>query len=292
MLAIFPELAAVAANQDIETLACLVRRYFGGEQTFSPKIDMQALACNVGIKISSITIEDYGAIAAKDQSGSFVVDIVLAELADGDRQERNFLIAHMLGHYFLHIQPFLLRGEWSNTGFKEEYRPLLRYQQDSYSLHQNQELMWEQEADRFAAAILLPKSLLLRAKKKLSRIETIAQFFNVSILFLERRLEEISTEKKQPRSFMEAEHFTQESESKKQLSLEPQKINPPNDPDNISRAKRSIGQSSYRKNAETSTPSQGENVPLPASKSKNPLEQSLKRFRELANRLDSSVDVK
>ena len=249
---------------------------------------MQVLVHNAGIKISSITIKDYEAIAAKDRSGSFAVEIFLTNKCD-DYCERNFLIAHLLGHFFLHIQPFLLRGEWKNTGFKEQFRPLLRYQQDSYTLLEDQARLWELEADWFAAAILLPKSLVLRAEKKLSKIEAVAKFFDVPTLFLQRRLSTLHETSRQPQSFMEAENFSQSGDNKENIAA--QSTSGSEGIDIIRRANLTIGQSSYQKTLVSSNTQQKDKQKLTVPQEKNPLEQSLKRFRQLANRLDSSVDV-
>lgn len=294
MLAIFPQLAAVAASQDTESLACLVRSYFGGPQKYLPQIDMMALASNAGIEISSISIKDYGAITAKDTAGSFTVNIVLPHNLKGDHFEKNFLIGHLLGHFFLHIQPFLLRGEWSNTGFKEEYRPLLRYQQDSYSLHQGEEMQREQIADLFAAAILLPKSLLIRAREKLQDTKAMADFFGVSVLFLERRWAEISIDNMKPQNFMAAEQQSKEIDAK----MEPPRSSAINQElaqemnSSVSRAPASLAQGVYGKKAHKPQSSGPTAQSKEGSKDAGmPLEKSLKMFRELANRLDSSVDI-
>ncbi|SMF21451.1 ImmA/IrrE family metallo-endopeptidase [Pseudobacteriovorax antillogorgiicola] len=298
MIAIFPEIASAAGDKQIETASYLVRKYFGLKQAFSPTLDVTGLCRAIGIPVDTSSFSDFGALAVKDEKGRFSAKIVIKSLANP--LEQNFLIAHLLGHFFLHVQPYLVRGEWQNTGFKEIYNPALRFQQSNYDGILEPMRSMEIEADHFASAMLLPKAMLKKALQKLKTIDAMAQFFNMNGALIERRLESSGlVSETAPRDFRNAERSIRDQQSSKSMnSLEIAAPDPVNasqkspqsrssEGNSAERVSRTMAVHGYKRGGkkEGKSPkaiSQGEG-------DASPIEESLKMFRKLAHRLDSTV---
>ena len=100
------------------------------------------------------------------------------------------MLAHLLGHYLLDVQPQLARGEWRTSGFREHVCPLTRYGQNATSAQTpEKEQQREMLADEFAGALLMPKAMVLRAMERLQDVKVVADFFDVTVACLTRRLE-------------------------------------------------------------------------------------------------------
>src|SRR5687767_12375970 len=84
MIAIFPELSAAAAAADVERLAVLVRRYFGGSEVFSPRPAVKDLVRRVGIDVETFPVNAHGALLAKDERGAFKIVAVVGPDASPD----------------------------------------------------------------------------------------------------------------------------------------------------------------------------------------------------------------
>lgn len=189
MIAIFPAIAAVAESRDIEELAVVVRKYHAVGRPSAVRLDVEGLVTAVGIPIGTTAMADFGAIACRDVGGRFDVAFMLREQAWG-HWEKQFILAHLLGHYLLDVQPQLARGEWRTSGFREAVCPLTRYGQDSDGNRSGGVDQHREElADQFAGALLLPKAMVLRAMERLQDVKIVAEFFGVSIPCLTRRLE-------------------------------------------------------------------------------------------------------
>src|SRR5690606_25567343 len=111
-----------------------------------------------------------------DDMGRFRANVILGP-HKRTKAEENFLLAHSLGHFLLHIQPRVAQGEWKTSGFKENESPLARFTSPTPPSSASLERELEGEADDFAAALLLPKAMLLRAMEKLANTAKIADFF-------------------------------------------------------------------------------------------------------------------
>lgn len=204
MIAIFPETLASAAKGDIEELAIVTRRYYGGEEKFAPCPDIVGLTTAVGLEVKTLPLDGLGALVAKDEQGVFSITAFLAPL--GDKVAARFLLAHMLGHYFLDIQPLIAKGDWQRSGFRETTCPLRRYTQDDLSGHPPTfELVKEARADLFAAALLMPLGMVKRAMEAMNDKEKVARFFGVTTPCLDRRLMDIGLVTKDPANFLDAE---------------------------------------------------------------------------------------
>ena len=204
MIAIFPEIAASAATGDVESLAILVRRYFGGTQTFAPKPQVDALIQRFGLTLKRTALPMHGALLAKDERGAFTIVMVVQERSDALAER--FLLAHLLGHYLLDVQPLIARGDWQVSGYQESIHPLDRYGSASALAHDDPRgAKVEARADQFAAALLLPRGMLRKALGKLQDPAKVAAFFGVTAACLARRLQELSGTHSGPVDFFDAE---------------------------------------------------------------------------------------
>ena len=325
MIAIFPEIVRVASKEDVEFLAVLVRKYFAGEKATSPKLDIATIYKNMGIWLEKKFLDDQGVIIVKDEKGLFSISAIVQPDINGP--EERFLLAHLLGHYFLDIQPYLARGDWSASGFRETRSALSRYtfghlsanSRDRRSSGETGEEKKELLADEFAAALLMPKGMTKKAFQKLNDIEKLAIFFGVAEPCLERRLEclgMISKGQKAPEEtrqtafgkaalspeaafkeeLLKTTKMTQESTmlSTKLDAIEAQQVQVP----------RAFAASSYRqargptleRSSESVKTTQATPLPQPQETKDKPLEtapkntelKGLSRIREIAARLDKS----
>ncbi len=204
MIAIFPETLACAAKGDMEELAVHVRQYFGANEKHAPNPDIQLIVERVGLTVESLPMEAMGALVAKDERGVFTTAVLYSPMVE--KQTRRFLLAHMLGHYLLDIQPLIARGDVQRMGFREQNCPLRRYiQGDSIEMSPSFDLAKEMRADLFAGALLMPVGMVKRAMETLQDREKVARFFNVSVACLHRRLVDLGLHVESPAHFLDAE---------------------------------------------------------------------------------------
>ncbi len=204
MIAIFPEIAAAALAGDVERLAILVRRYFCDREAHAPNPDVARLMINAGMEVKTLPMDTLGALLAKDERGAFNITCVVHERTE--EPAKRFLLAHMLGHYLLEIQPLIARGDWQISGYREAHCPAKRYAQAAPgSAGANLEQRREIAADEFAAALLLPRGMVRRAMDHLKDLDKTAAFFNVTLAVLCRRLGDIGIMQPGPTNFLDAE---------------------------------------------------------------------------------------
>ena len=204
MIAIFPEIVATSSAGDVERLAILVRRYFGGAQTYAPKLDLAALVESAGLSLRFLGLSSEGALLAKDERGAFSIVMVVNQRLDS--RATQFMIAHLLGHYLLDIQPIIARGDWQVSGYQEEICALTRYCKHSNgATTTRQDEGREVRADAFAAALLLPRAMVIRAMEKLQDPAKVATFFGVARACLQRRLSDLGLVVNDPVNFLDAE---------------------------------------------------------------------------------------
>ena len=191
MIAIFPKIAECAAEGDVEKLGCMVRKYFARSEAFSPKLDVKSIYGDLGIPIFQSELKGgAAALTCTDSGGQFSVSAIIA--ANTQRAcQQNFILGHLLGHFLLHIQPKILRGEWHTSGLLIDGNPEENYA-SSRSLPEKDAL-----ASRFAAALLMPLSFVIRAKEKMPQTEQLAGFFGVSPEVMKKRLRELSVKSEQ-----------------------------------------------------------------------------------------------
>jgi len=212
MIAIFPEIATKAASNDVENLAVLVRKYFGGSDTYAPCPDVSALVENVGIKIQRVPFECEGALLARDERGTFEIIAIVRE--GTPLETERFLLAHLLGHFLFDVQPLIARGDWTVSGLREVVCPERRYS-NGFSLAEVSaaELKKEERSDDFAAAILMPKGMIMRAMEKIGNIGRVAVFFGVPQACLTRRLQQLGVTESGAGDFLSAERQLAAAES-------------------------------------------------------------------------------
>jgi len=202
MIAIYPELVQAAEAADVERLAVLSRRYFGGDAGRAPRIDALALARRSGLSVQRLPVEGKAAVVARDERGAFTVALVLDPSLDGE--ELAFTAAHQFGHVLLDILPVIARGDFTLSGYRETHMPLKRYAFGATlaSLHPDDRR--EARADQFAAALLMPAGMVRRAYEKLADERRTAAFFGVTAACLARRLADLGARAAGPGSFLEA----------------------------------------------------------------------------------------
>jgi Zn-dependent peptidase ImmA (M78 family) len=185
MMAIFPEVHSLAKARDIEALAVAARRYFVDEGAFKPKVSAKKMLLNAGVTLKPCEVGDDAILCARDEGGRPLV-VAVINTAIADECELSFLHAHLLGHLLLHIQPKIAVGEWNTAGLRELTSPYLRYLGEASALA-NEWAAMEAEADLFAAAVLLPRPMLLKAQDKLVTTTRLAEFFGVEPRLLFKR---------------------------------------------------------------------------------------------------------
>ena len=210
MIAIFPKITHYAEKQDYERLACLVRQYFGESQVYSPKIEIKKLISSLGISIGHVVLDNKGAIVAKDEKGRFQVAVVYNPNGIEDNDER-FMLAHFLGHFIMHIQSAIAGGDPLTNGFRELILPSARYGQGiMQGKTLSREERQENEADTFAAALLMPVGLVKRALVQVADPEALSVRFGVSYAVMTRRLAQLGLMPDRSAGFLDDEHRLKE----------------------------------------------------------------------------------
>ncbi|MBC7533399.1 MAG: hypothetical protein H7318_17645 [Oligoflexus sp.] len=181
MFAIFPEILQQAEKGDLEAVACLVRKYFGEQQVFVPNLRVAELCSNAEIKIDNTVQKGAARLEAWDANGQFrIVFSIHPEIKS--IREQNYILAQLLGHVFLDLQPKMAKGELQRTIFEKKTSPL-------------RALLLEPNlgtaVDEFALSLLLPKGMVKKALSTLSSRKDAAAFFNVELPLLELRLERL-----------------------------------------------------------------------------------------------------
>lgn len=185
MIAIFPQIATCAAGRDVEKLAALVRTQFGFT---SPALDVVGLMQVIGIESECLELDCCGTLLVRDEKGQFSV---IALIPKGTpEQVSRFRLAHLLGHFLLDVQGKIVNGNYSGHGYREVQCPYSRYvaaiASDRALTPEESEI--EVLADEFAAAVLLPESLVQAAVAKGADAVGLAQFFGCAPELVNRRL--------------------------------------------------------------------------------------------------------
>lgn len=286
MFAIFPEILQQAEKGDLEAVACLVRKYFGEQQVFAPNLRVAALCSNAEIKIDSSVQKGAARLEAWDANGQFRIVISIHPEIKSVR-EQNYILAQMLGHVFLDLQPKMAKGELQRTIFEKKTSPL-------------RALLLEPNlgtaVDEFALSLLLPKGMVKKALSTLSSRKDAASFFNVELPLLEFRLERLGlfgTEKAPvvtlrpargqaekpvaPRAAATPE--APEARKEKALATKSEAKVPNQDLSSLARVNRTTAARTYKKEGER-----------PEIATAAPASPGLERLRQLARKIDKSVD--
>lgn len=277
MIAIFPEIMTATVAGDVEKLAILVRKYFGGKDRFRPAPDVRAMCESAGISIEYAPLDVFGMLAARDEKGMAVVAAFINKGVAPE--EERFMLAHMLGHFFFEMMPRFARSEWEASGFREVTSPLKRFCQNaSFGDQRSVELARELVADRFAGALLMPVAMVIKASEKIADQDKLASFFNVSRACLQRRMVDCGLMGAMPANFMEAEEQLQAEHAEHQRT-------PPKD----MRARSTVSQPRRASRSPRPTDLVVDSAPVPASPKTAPRGLGgMDRIREIARKLDKN----
>ena len=289
MLALFPEIAVCAQSGDLEKLSILVRTYFASGDATKPRLNVLALVKEFGLPVGHAPIKYFGAIAVKDSHGDIRGSIIIRDTTTP--QQQAFVLSHLLGHFLLHIQPLLARSEWTSSGFKEILDPVRRYAfGEGVAGVSAQNYATEDQADRFAGALLMPSAMLLRAMEKLQDAEKVATFFGVTKEMVERRMDDLGVDhpvgamlRAGARVATPVDVLNQLADTEPEVKdVQPEQqlreVTPP-----AAVPRRAVANSSYL-DASQSDPTPKKNVEGPA-----PL-TGMARIRELARKMDKNGD--
>lgn len=184
MLAIFPELVALTKAKDVETLSVRVRQYFGGNEATKPRIDVDDVIQGFGIPCQTAELGCPGALAASDESGIFKVGMFCDVGVIG--YQRRFLLGYLLGRYIFSCQPKIANGELVKDGFKLAELPLSNYLN---RLHVENLDTVDVFCEDFAAALLMPKGMVIKVYKALKDFHKLGEIFGVPAEVAQVRIE-------------------------------------------------------------------------------------------------------
>lgn len=278
MIALFPEIVKCARAKDIEKLAILVRLYFGRNEAKKPTINLRSLLSNFGIGIIDANLAYYGALLVVDEGGRFTSQVLLGRKLP--IKEENFMLAHLLGHYLLDLQPKIASFDIESSGYREDESPIERYERNSYVHLTDAESEQEKIADQFAAEILLPRAMFSKAKEALVDSKKISTFFSTSEKCVERRCLDLTS-------------------VNPTMSIAKQVRSNNVDLYNVNKERPAISQeapSSVSFSENTITTSGNNGLPSSQKTKKKPKNKSrsrgrgLDRIREIASKIDSSVE--
>lgn len=150
---------------------------------FKPGFDIETLVQELGIKLISATFSD-------DVSGYFVINNgqpVISYDSAANKSRKRFTIAHELGHYTLHSKTQSIFVDKTPKVFFRN------------SASASGEVLKEREANAFAAALLMPKSLVIEELKHvetdaIEAVNALAQRFVVSSQAMSFRLSNLGYE--------------------------------------------------------------------------------------------------
>lgn len=146
-------------------------------------VDVELIAKSCGVTIENTDLGD-------EVSGLLVIHgnkAVIAHNPNQSRQRKRFTIAHELGHFALH------RDEGTDTVFVDKDF-IIKYRGNR--IYSEVELRQEQEANAFAASLLMPKEFIFdemskddfRYLQEGELIEKLAKTFDVSVAAMTFRL--------------------------------------------------------------------------------------------------------
>ncbi len=290
MLALFPEILHVVATGDLETLACLVRKYFADRQIYSPRLRVEPLMTNAGLILSRDDITDAARLLAADHRGAWHVSVVLSP-GMRDAGEMNFTLAHLFGHFLCDIQPLMAKGELQTREHRERTGALARYLKRPMSAPE------ELQADAFANALLMPRGMVKKAYETLGTIKDTAAFFNVRLELMEQRLSQLdllprSTPKAAP-SRPEQQGSAAPEPAKVKVEATPEKAKTPLAQSSLVKAQKSVAAFNYRReeqSKETKAQPRPEEKSVPLEKTPPQSGEGMRRLREIARKIDKSVD--
>lgn len=143
------------------------------DDEYYPLVGLDVMANKLGIKVHELDLTSIsgslsGFITYDDPKTKLHPEIFIEKTMSPERKK--FTLAHELGHHFLH------------EGIK------LRLDNLDYSLN-DKDTAEESEANYFAAALLMPKELVIKLLERRKSIEEIAKYFQVSLSAARNRIQ-------------------------------------------------------------------------------------------------------
>lgn len=309
MFAIFPEILQLAQRGDLETLACLVRKYFGDRQIYAPRLRVEPLLGSLGISLTRESAPYFARLQVLDVKGQYHIAISL-DARTHDLLEVNFTLAHLIGYFLIAIQPLMARGEITAEAYQLESGALSRLLGTASTHSRSARSAQSLAADGFAKALLMPLGMVKKASEKLGSTQDLAGFFQVRPELMQMRLEQTKIGKE--RAELKAEPRPAGAKSKAEVSpLPPARPSSPSlppsplsrkpkpDQDSLMRVQKSVAKLGYQKEER-----RAQSEPSPKSESGRSenrdqrkeieIEQrpsgGLQRLRQLAKKIDKTVD--
>jgi hypothetical protein len=171
MLAIFPGIQSLVREADYERLAIVIRSRYLGDLGAMPMVSMENLLESVGFKIHQMTHSGLGSILVKDAKGIFRATAVVNPGLDA--MGKRFILAVLLGHYLFTMEPTIARGEFDGKGYTiDTLKELINSETIAGGASGQPSLL-------FAAALLMPQAMFLRASARFKNNQQVAEFFGV-----------------------------------------------------------------------------------------------------------------
>lgn len=162
-----------------------IAQYIIGEGS----VDVIDVAKRLGFVVGNAVLneEDDGFIVVEEGRKEIMgikADKLIGVNSDRSLEWKRFIIAHELGHYILHFKEKNLKGLYAHRDHKRGHNDL------------------ENEADFFAANLLMPKESFKNKYKEIKKVykkdkeivDALSKYFIVTIRMTERRIEELGLE--------------------------------------------------------------------------------------------------
>lgn len=305
MIAIYPKIINLAKAGHIESLACAAREYYGEHQAFAKNLDVWQFcqSMGVGLRERDAVAGGLARIVARDERGQFDIVIERAASMCGTLTDQ-LLIAHLLGHGFLDLLPKIAEGDvMSPAVFSEGVVPILSSYEAEGLWKSGRSLDRERRADHFALALLLPKRYILAALEKFRSVEKVARFFQLPAAVIKARVhslgimtdaDDLSSEPSQ-QAACRAERPRHAAQAAPSAPPSPSPLPARSHPYQSQRQQPSRHQagppSSEPQPTAGQPPRSKERRTAPAASSRPAPLQGISQLRQLAKRIDGSVDL-
>jgi len=154
-------------------------------------VPVETVAYRLGLQVEKATLGD-------DVSGVLVIENgrgMIGYNEDQSKVRQRFSIAHELGHFQLHVEPSTISGLFIDKRYRPSIGKSYRKEFKRDDVSATGEKLQEIQANRFAAALLMPEDLIRRAIRNLefdmdddAAIVGLAEQFNVSTQAMSLRL--------------------------------------------------------------------------------------------------------
>lgn len=149
---------------------------------YSIPVDPVVVANKYGIRANNAVFSDEGIAGLTAKRGG---ELLLLVNQNDHPFRKRFTIAHELAHHFLHL------FDEEDEEIVHNKIDLFRFAEPAKGRPFSKRRMMEIEANRFAAALLMPEALVREQWKKTPSIVEMARIFNVSEEAMGYRLDEL-----------------------------------------------------------------------------------------------------